>query len=239
MNKTFSLDGSAVRKHASTLMRMRKYDLPVVISQTLNSAAFDVKTNTMPQESDIFVHRTPTFFKANSRVEKVKGLKVSEMKATVGFKPKFSDKSHSVEDLLQQEDGGDIDNRAFIALPQARINNSMNKNVRVKNRLQTLRDKALDPKNSKKQGKESFITTAVAAGVGGYLFNQDHTYLMEITDISRSGGNTKVKVKYLENIKKGRKAHVKATHFMQKASDITASNMEEMFIVNAKKRINK
>ena len=120
----------AISDHVSRLERINRSALPVAVRQTLNAAAFDVKQNTMPEEADIFIHRKPTFFKANSGVTPAKGLDVNTMEATVGFKPKTGDRSHSVEDLEEQEEGGVIPHsRAFVALKEGRTGQQWQKNT--------------------------------------------------------------------------------------------------------------
>lgn len=243
---TFVVDSTAIQGQVNRLKKINKSALPVAIRQTLNKAAYDVKQNTMPKESDVFIHRKPTFFKANSKVIQAQGFDVKSMIAEVGFLPKPNDKSHSVEDLEQQEKGGNIKGRAFIALPAARVGNSWGRNVRAKNRLEKMRTSIIDPRRnpkSKGRGKMSFILSARHAGVGGFVMNQDHTRLLEIKSIkevpanNRWGKNTVVKSTIVDSIKKNRSAHVKATKFMQKASLTSAKKMESDFVALANKKI--
>lgn len=238
----FIVDGSAISAHVKRLGEINRSALPVAIRQTLNDAAFDVKKTTMPHQAERFVKRTPTFFKANSKVNPAIGFDVNKMEATVGFIPKASDKSHSVEDLEEQDMGGDIRGRAMIAAPAARSGGSWNKNVRVKNRLANIRKHLFlsDMHNnnlSKTKGKESWVISAIYAGVGGFVMNQDHTRIAEIKKLIKKDGKTIVKSVVVENVEKGRKAHIKPTHFMHKASILSANKMDAYFIKNAEKRI--
>lgn len=234
-----NINSDAVVAHTARLERIRTSALSKAIKNTLNSAAFDVKTDMMLKESDVFIHRKPTFFKANSRVEMAKGLNVDSMKATVGFIPKAGDASHSVEDLQEQEYGGDIKGRAFIALPKARVSNQWGKNVRAKNRLSNIRGRIADPRKAMGRlgAKQAFVFTAAATGVGGFIMNTDHTRVLEIKSITRESGDTKVKSVIVDSIKKGRKAHVKATNFMERASDKSAAKMNGYFITAAEKQL--
>jgi hypothetical protein len=235
------IDSSAIADHAARLAKMSRSALPVVTRQTLNRAAYDVKKRTMPREADkTFVKRKKTFFKANSRVEQAQGFDINTMEAKVGFLPKVADKSHSVEDLQEQEEGGDIKGRAFIALPKARTSNSWGKNVRVKNRLENMRNSIFDSKNGnlKVKGKEGYVISALYAGVGGFVLNQSHTHVSEITGIKRVGRNTKITQKTVYSVKKGRAAHVHATHFMRTASLDSAREMEKWFKELAEKKLN-
>src|SRR5690606_16933932 len=89
----------------------------------LTKTARHVKDVTMPKTSKVFVRRAPNFFKANSKWERAEGFDIKKMKATVGF---YSNRlvkqatNYAVRDLEQQEKGGNIRGRAFIAMRQAR-----------------------------------------------------------------------------------------------------------------------
>ena len=72
MGNLINIDNRAVVAFTNRLEKMRKSDLPVVINQTLNSVAFDVKQRTMPNSAKSnFVERNKSFFKSSSRVKKI------------------------------------------------------------------------------------------------------------------------------------------------------------------------
>ena len=77
-----NIKSDAIVKHVNTLEKMHKSALPLVIRQTLNSAAFDVKKVTMPKEASAnFDKRNPNFFKANSKVDQAKGFNISSIRS--------------------------------------------------------------------------------------------------------------------------------------------------------------
>ena len=154
------------------------------------------------------------------------------MQSEVGFRPKQGDKSHTIEDLEQQDHGGSIKNRAFVAMPAARVGGSWGKNVRAKNRLDKMRQQLFDSDSNALhvKGKEAFVISALYAKKGGFILNQSHTRVTEVVSVKRVGRNTKVKFKTVESVKKGRQARVKATHFMRTASVDSAKNMERWFV---------
>lgn len=236
-----NIDNSGVVQHTARLEKMRKSAMPVAVRQTLSRAAFDVKKVTMPAESDVFTHRNKTFFKANSKVDPAKGFDIKTMQAVVGFVPKPGDKSHSVEDLEQQEEGGNIKGRAFIATPQARTGGLFSGKVKAKNRLETMRNSIVDPRKNNGNGKSNFVRSAIHAGVGGFIMNQSHDRVLEIKGIQRKADNsgTTIKTIMVDTIKKNRSAHVGATHFMRKASDKSADKMEGYYIEEAEKQFAK
>lgn len=242
MQATFNINTSAVTGYADKLKTINRSAFPVAIRQTLNKAAYDVKTNTMPKQADRFIHRKPTFFKANSRVEQAQGFKVDSMKAIVGFMPKPNDSSHSVEDLEQQEHGGNIKNRSFIATAKGRVNKSWRGNVAAKNRLSKIRKTIFDSKskslNESVKAKERFVLSAIYAKKGGHVLNQSHTRVLEILSVKRVKGNTQIKSRVIYSVKRNRAAKVKDTHFMLKASLDSAHKMEQYFTEIATKKIN-
>lgn len=238
------LNNAALKQHIVTLERLHRSALPVVIRQTLTQAAFDVKQNTMPGTSRQFVHRKPTFFMANSKAVPATGFNINNMVAIVGFRPKMNDKSHSVEDLEQQEDGGAIHNRSFIALASARVGEQWQRLVRAKNRMGELNGKIFDTRNSPAgDTKEGFIEAAIEAAktgglvIGNRINQKGNKMAYRIDHINRFGGNTYVVATPVFAVKAGRKVHPKATHFMRIASIETAAKMEGYFIINANKKI--
>lgn len=238
-----NINSDALVKHTARLERIGKAAMPVAVRTSLNSTAFDVKTNTMPAMAKrTFEERKPTFFKANSKVETAKGLDIENMQATVGFKPKTgTDKS--VDDLEQQEHGGNIGGRSFIPLAAARTGNSWNKNVRSNLRISDVKKKIVDVEDAKgRSDKEKYIKSALHAGKGGFVLSTGRSgvrSLMHIRSIVRKGKSTIVKSKAIFSVKAGRKVQPPATHFMERSSLQSAGKMEHFFIKEAEKQINK
>lgn len=235
------INTSAIREHANRLERMGKSLLPVVVRQTLNAAAYDVKTETMPEEAARFIHRKPTFFKANSGVTQAQGMEVNSMAAIVGFKPKANDRSHSVEDLEQQEEGGVIPHsRAFITLKQGRISQQWQKNPMTRNYEQAI-GTAIDSKKSLgKSGKQQFVRAAFEGAaknklvIGNFTNGNGNKIAWRINAIiPMEGDQVHIDATPVFAVKKDRKVDIKETHFMRKAALDTQKKMEAMFIKNA------
>lgn len=226
------------------LERISRSALPVVVRQTLNSAAYDVKQNTMPMEANRFVHRKPTFFKANSKVQAAQGFDINAMAATVGFIPKPGDKSHSVEDLEQQEYGGQIDNRAFIALPAARTGKSWNRMVQRSMTMGNITNSITDALNANgKTKQQQYIKSAVHAGKGGFVLGTDrkngNRFLLHINGVKRVGRDTVISSTKVYIVKAGRQVTPDSKYrgFMRSASLMSAAQMEAKYILLAEKRI--
>lgn len=256
MPNVFRIDALQVADHRRRLEEMSRSAIPVVVRQTLNAAAFRVKTETMPIESRIFAERKPTFFKANSKVDPAKGLEIDTMKAMVAFLPKPDDKSHSVEDLQEQEEGGGIENRSFIALADARkgetwqgltMANKRRKGSEIGNRP------VFDSKDAPgANDKQKFIKSAYEAQkVGGIVIgnrvnSKGNKIAWSIQKSFEHGSGRMVMIfdkKFVQSqlfsVKKDRKVHPHATHFMRKASDDAQQQMGVDFVKFANAKLNK
>lgn len=241
-----NIDSSAIVQHVNRMEQISRSALPVAVRQTLNKAAYDVKQNTMPEEAKRFASRKPTFFKANSKVDQAQGFDVNTMKSTVGFVPKAGDRSHSVEDLEQQEHGGQIGNRAFIALPAARTSRAWNRMVKRKLTLGQINSRIVDSMDARGvNDKQKFIKSAIHAGKGGFVLGTDkkkgNRFLMYINSVHRGGdGDTKVNSTAIYAVKAGRKVTPGSKYrgFMKAASVKSAHKMERDFIEIAEKKLN-
>jgi hypothetical protein len=215
----------------------------------LNNAAFDVKKNTMPKSSGQFVKRVSTFFKASSTVEMAKGNNVLTMQSVIGFKPKNDKKAHSIEDLEQQEHGGKIKDRDYIAGRGARTGESWNKMVRTGLKLKDLKSRIkesnlIDVSKGQLSKKQKFIRSAFMAQKTGRFVLGNKTSsgsrtISRIDSAVKIGGKIRIKRTALYSYNKGRLAPVKATHFMKRASMETSLSINKWFIVNAEKQINR
>lgn len=243
MNEVLNINCDAAVIFTNKLEKMHRSALPNAVRTALNSAAFDVKKNTMPDSSKkAFENRSANFFKANSRVDMATGFNMKSMQATVGFKEMGLKGSNNfaVKDLEQQEHGGGIKKKSFIPLATARTGGSKSKNVRPINRLSAI-NKIVDTKNA--QGKspgQKFIKSVAFAGVGGTVLSEykDKTILWRVNSLKR-GKDGSLKLTALYTFKTKRDVHVKGLHFMQRASLKSAFKIERFFKEAAIKAIDK
>lgn len=241
------INSDAVVAHTAKLERLHKSALPVAVRSSLNRAAFDVKTNTMPKTAKVFTQRSPTFFKANSKVQKAEGFRIADMRATVGFIKGNASKEigGATEDLKQQENAGLIDHRAFIPIAGARAGKSYNRRVRNNYRLSLIRRQMFNAKSKRlhgaKNNKEAFTLSAIYAGKGGFVIGTDKKNgarkVMVINSVKRVGKDMKVNSTAIYNVKGDRKVKVKNTNFMRKASVQSATKIEQYYIEEANKQI--
>lgn len=239
-----NIDVSAVVVYTNKLEKLHKSGIPVAVRTALNSAAFDVKQNTMPQSAQQrFVQRQPNFFKANSRVEMAKGWDIRTMAATVGFISdylKVNSTNFAVKDLEQQEYGGQIDAKAFIPLDPARSGGSFVKPVRPINRLTEITGIVDAAKIVGASRKAAFVKAAIKAGPGGtVLGNLGKQKLWRIDSITKKGNTIDIKKTVLYSYKQGRSVNVKETGFMRWATLKSGNRLEEFYIKEAQKQIDR
>lgn len=236
-----NINSAAVVKYTNKLEQMHRKHLPLAVRGALNKAAFDVKTNTMPDSAKkSFIQRKQTFFKANSKVTMAQGFKIEKMQSVVGFMPK----SEAVKELEQQEHGGAIGGKAFIPLKHARTGKSWNKMVRANMRMAALGDNLVDSKDAKGMSKkEQFIKSVIHAGKGGFVIGdrmkKGGRIVHYINSIKRKGRDTIANTTPVYSVLKSRKVNPKATHFMNKATRKSASLIEQAYINEAIRQLKK
>lgn len=225
------------------LEKMHKSALPVAIRTALNSAAFDMKKKTLLNSaSAAFENRSSNFFKAFSKVDMAKGFDVNTMAATVGFVEQGlkGENNYAVKDLQQQEEGGRIGGKTFIALNAARKGNTWTGAVAARNRISKIQN-IINARNAKGvNDKQKFIKSVFFAGRGGYVMAdfKGNQILYRVNSLNRTneGG---FKLTALYSTQKGRSVKVKRTHFARKAALTSAESIEQFYIAEAKKQIEK
>lgn len=228
------------------LERMKKSALPNAVRETLSRVALEVKKKTMPAQANrAFENRSPNFFKANSRVEFARGYNIATMQSTVGFTEKGlkGENNFAVKDLEQQEHGGTIKGRSFVPLPTARQGNSNQGLVKPKNRLSKIK-KIVNSRNSRGKNKaQKFIIAANEAGRGGYVIGGGNKILFRVKSLGKSTSlktrRQKITVEPLYVFRRKGKVRPKATHFMERASLLSAREIDSIYIQEAKKQLNR
>jgi hypothetical protein len=245
------VDTKELNAWTQKLKEMNRYSFPVAIRQTLSKVAFDVKTTTMPKQTQrVFENRRQNFFKANSRVEPAKGLNINAMMSQVGFISTGlhnSSTNYSIEDLKQQEYGGKIGGRAFIPMKNARV--GFKGVVRANYRMEQLEDKEfINAKNVRSlSGHGATNMTArvrkqklIRAAIMAKRLNNSSAYVLG--NPNASGAQTLFKVSSLSigrrfnmrliplyTYQPGRKVNVSRTNFMKVSSLQSQKKMEEIY----------
>jgi hypothetical protein len=242
MNFTININTNAVVAFTRKLERLHRSALPNAIRGALNKAAFDVKQNTMPRSADSeFIKRSPNFFKANSKVDMAQGFAVNQMRASVGFISNGIANNYAVDELEQQERGGLIKRRSFVATDIARGGSAVQP-VRPGNRLKSIKKIANVDHVIGKNSHEKFIKSAVYAGKGGYVISNgmlwriDAIKTKKVKVIGRYSA-TKVKATPIYSFDAGRSVSIKGTGFMRRASIESANKLDDFYISEAKRQI--
>lgn len=240
---TLNINTDAVVSFTNTLEKMHRSALPVAIRTALNSAAFDMKKKTLLNSaSAAFENRSPNFFKAFSKVDMAKGFDVNNMAATVGFVEQGlkGGNNFAVKDLQQQEEGGRIGGKTFIALNAARKGNSWSGAVAARNRIGKIQN-IINARNAKGiNDKQKFIKSVFHAGRGGYVLSdfKGKRILFRVNSLN-SNDEGGFKLTALYSTQTGRSVKVKRTHFARKAALTSAGGIEQFYILAAKKQIEK
>lgn len=235
------IDADAVVVFTNKLEKLHRSALPSAVRGTLNKAAFDVKQKTMPATSArTFTMRQANFFKANSRVDVAKGFDIGSMQSTVGFTEQSlkGQNNYAVRDLEQQERGGTIKSRAFIPTNIAR-GGSSSKPVRPGNRLAKVKN-IVNSNGFKGTKKQQFKQAAEKAGAGGYVIGNSKTKILwRIDSISVRNGRLKVRKTPLYSFQDNRSVSVKGTGFMERASLQSGDKLNDFYIQEATRQIEK
>lgn len=236
-----NINTDAAVKFTNTLEKLHKSALPVAIRESLNGAAFDVKTKTMPSKAaSTFISRTKgdQFFKANSKVDKATGFNVNGMIAGVGF---FENKlinqstNWAVKDLEQQEDSGIINLKTFIPTVFARQGGTKKGLVKPNFRLNKIRPKIVNANTlSGKNERQKYVIASHKAGIGGFVL-----YKRMLWQIKSFKANAKIERIPIYSVTKGRNVKVKGTQFMKLASLESNKKLEGYYIAEAKKQIDR
>jgi len=244
----FSIDTTASIYFAKKLQTMKRSAFPNAVRETLSKSALNVKQKTMPVTAKkAFTERQKNFFRANSKVDFAKGFDIKTMQSTVGF---VSEKlkggnNYAVKDLEQQEHGGTIQKRSFMPLDSARSGKSRSRVVSKKNRLANINHIVKVRVKAGVNKRQAYIRAAIIAKklypndahVLGNENSKGSRTLSRIDSVTFVGKKAVIKKTALYSFKKGNNINPKATGFMEKASLETQSHMNQLFIIEAKKQI--
>ncbi len=237
----YEIDSSAVEKYAEKLATLHRSALPSAIRNTLNKAAFNVKQGTLHDSAKKnFINRDKNFFKANSTVKQATGFNIATMQSEVGmYEGKLQgENNYAVKDLEQQEHGGRIKSKSFIAMRTARTGKNTNKKVRANARMSTIPDNVTSVNRKSARSKsQQFIRAAMyslSKGNGYVLGHQTKGGGRTLWKIDSIAINIKTRrmrliATPLYNVKANREVSVSGTHFMREAAQKSAKGIPITF----------
>jgi len=225
MAGVFNIGSDALVRFTNKLEKMKKSDLPVVVRQTLNKAAVDMRVKSLPKTYDkAFIKRDKNFLKSRARFKLAKGLTISSMKSEVGL---LRDGTPATKGLAKQETGGTLNKKTFIANDQARTGKSHTKKIARKSRLSNIRGL----KKVRPNDKRGFMREAKRVGSGGHVLYGNTLFVIN------SSKKQKIRAKPLYSVKKGRAVNVKPRPFMRPAAAMQTARLSKNFAILATKRI--
>lgn len=143
MANIIDIDSRELVKFTNKLESIGKYEVPVVVRQTLNELAFQMKgysgrEGMISKEAKTqFEHsRNKTLFKAFTGVQKSRGNNINSMSSRAGI-IKRSGRERLAEGLAGQQEGGRLESKST-PMSESRIGQSVGKKVRGKNYLKKL-----------------------------------------------------------------------------------------------------
>lgn len=243
-----NINTDAVIGFVNKLEKLSKTTLPRVVKETLNTAALDLKQNTMPKQSaKAFVNRQPNFFKANSNIDFAKNSSnINSLRATVGFisSKLVGSNNYAVKDLEQQENGGTITNKAFIPTNQARKGNNNRGMVKANAQLAKMKQGIVNASKSKgKNDGQRFGNAVRFAGKGGFVMSKvlrgkyaGKKMIWRVNSLNKTKTRA-FKLTALYEVEGKRNVKVIPTGFMKKASIQSGDKLSFIFIKEAQKRI--
>lgn len=224
---------------ANKLERLNRSALPVAIRQTLNDAAFDVKTRSLQESANKnFIRRSPTFFKAFSGVNKAAGYNINSMQASVGMTDQGKASARTaVSHMDIQEQGGAIKTGAdYLAASRGGNNASKVRRSNYFDKSKLISGNLTRPGTA----KSNFIAMAFMAKQlkKNISINANSgRYLISVSNITKTrDGAVKINSKLLMKDRSGKPAVINATHFSREAAASTLTKMTGFFIKEAQKQ---
>lgn len=257
------VDFKDISRLAFQMKEMHRAVLPNAVRFTINDLSFDVKKSQMlPAIKRIngFDVREPNFFKKFSGVEKAKGYDIHTMVAEVGMMPSLASNAetkNAIERQKQQDIGGNVQ-REHIPLYNSRSSGKRSKKVQNANFWKNITVWRTVPAGDGKGLIQAVTSTGIQSdgmakgkhsgfGViyGDILYGIQGFKRLTVRD-AVMGGNfgaekdtIKLHLTPLYNVKEHRIIKLYPHKFMQNASNISWSKLQEVFTFNAEKQIAK
>lgn len=210
MNNFININNAEIVKFTNKLEKLHKSAMPVAVRQTLNDAAFDARKGLIKKFKKNFIIRNRTFITSHTAVNKCQNtFDINKMVSETGI---IKGKTKSGDLLEKQEIGGNIQRQR---IPGSSVR--MGSNFRKPVVRQYYWNKFKNRKNGiiYKSGESTIIKSKNS------LFR-----------IMRGG---KIATMYTLN----KNVTIKASPFLEPASNEAANNLSKFFIQNAQKRFQK
>lgn len=246
-----NVNSNEIVRYTRKLEKLGRSDFPVVVRQTLNTQAFQVKNKELIIEfSKAFVVRNRSFPKAFSSVEMAKGFDVKSMISKVGFndRKRGGSSEQAGRDMNQQQRGGTIGGRKYIPIDNARVSKSPKKNIRKNSRMSSIRKIVDSSKNQAGSSKQRYVKSALYAatkyGPGSFLSHKGDNGKRTLYRIDRVGSSLKTRklfigVTPMYSVEEGRSVRVGPKPVTHRASLKVNKKVDSIFVKHAQKRFDK
>lgn len=236
-----NINSGSVSRFTTNLETISRRSVPFAIRNALNNTAFDMKKYTLHQsvKENFDGLKAPQFFKRYSGVERAKGIDINRLKATVGLIDMGNAAARkAVENMDKQEKGGTI-NEGFAYLKGARGANSLNRFVRRENYYNKTNTISARSGSAKGTNKSRFVGRAAVAYKENkpmFINSSKGNFLAKVTKFSKTKrGKVRIKTKLLM-MERG-SVRIKATHFMKEAAVESQKKMEQFYIQEVNKQL--
>lgn len=236
------VNNKEVRAFTIKLQQMHRSNFPIVVRQTLNDLAFDVKTVSLKQQYEKqFIRRDKTFLKSHSGVVKASGFNITSMKSEVGIIEKQGSEKAS-QGLGKQEYGQSV-KKPVVYMKSARSGSNKRKVVagNYYNKYQKIR--GLHANVGRHTRKSNFVASAIMAHKLGKLLMWDsksgQTIFLVQSIYLAANSQVDIKLKAIADYEDKRVLNLKARPFLQPASLLSHNKVNSFFLKNAQKRLNR
>jgi hypothetical protein len=233
-----NVNNSGTIQLTSNLEKLNRSAFPSAVRNTLNNAAFNMKTKgLLISANENFANvRNPIFFKRFTEVNKAKGFDVNKMAAIVGFSNASDPKVRNVIEGLYKHEYGGIVNNGSRYLKSSRNSGSYKKKVRKTNYYD--KNKVITGRSSGKGTRKSkFVARMWKSDKENKAFFMNSirgNFLVKTTSISRtSNGGIKSRLKFLMMSRKKTPVKIKRNQFVSEAALMESKMMDSYFKANA------
>lgn len=240
---SLNINTSELIKYTDDLEKYSNRSLKYAVRNTLNSAAFDMKKDSLQSSvnKNFKGLKAPQFFKRFSGVNKASGNDINSMKSIVGFLDTGNQAARKVVENLPKQELGGIINDGAAYLKDARVGSQLNRFVRKKNYYD--KNKVINGRSGQARNKGTNKSKFVARAARSFkekkpifLNSMKGNFLVEVTSFRRlKSRKIKFRMKFL--MKERDRVTIKATNFLSEAKNQTQSKIPTLYQKEVEKQL--
>lgn len=242
MQQSININTDAFVVLANKLEQLNRSACPVVVRQTLNDLAFDVKNITLQASANQkFIRRSPNFFRTFSAVNKATGFNINGMKAEVGMTDQGKTSARAaVSHMDQQEQGGAIKGGGDYL--KGSRNGSLKRRVNTANYFAAQMNNLVTGPGRNRSAKSAFVASAYVALMQGrsmFINTPKGRFLISVSAISAFTKTKGLKITTKILMMDRKSVQINATHFSANAAGMTIVKGAGFFQKEAQKQFAK